>query len=333
MKNPLVSIIVPVYNVEKYIERCARSIFEQTYHNLEIIFVDDCTPDNSIKILRKVIQDYPEREEQVKILRHNKNRGLAAVRNTGVAAATGYFLMHVDSDDWIEVYAIESLVQKQEEDNADIVTGLAVINENFQVSDVSDPHYQSKREMLDQIITTTTHHSLWPRLINLNLYRKYDIRSIEGLNVGEDWRTLAILTWYSRQISTVNKIIYHYNRSNNLSYTSYNSVSDFYKDQDFKRQTFLNYNSLISFFQTKDIELYRKSIGFSLYMCFTYMYDAVYNSSEDAFSNWRMAFASICNRYKFQIGLRNTLFYIICKLPKCYSLMRCIRNIKGLLNS
>lgn len=84
-----VSILVPVYGVEKYIERCARSIFEQTYRNLDIVFVDDCSPDKSIEILKRVLEDCPKRKAQTRIIRHEQNRGLAAARNTVVAAATG----------------------------------------------------------------------------------------------------------------------------------------------------------------------------------------------------------------------------------------------------
>ena len=89
----LVSILVPVYGVEKYIERCARSLFEQTYENLEYIFVDDCTPDKSIEILKRVIEDYPNRKNQVRIIHHEHNRGLAAARNTALDAATSEFYL------------------------------------------------------------------------------------------------------------------------------------------------------------------------------------------------------------------------------------------------
>lgn len=124
-----VSILIPVYGVEKYIERCARSIFDQTYQNLDIVFVDDCTPDKRIEILRRVLDDYPERKAQTRIIRHEHNRGLAAARNTAVAAATGTFLTHVDSDDWLELDAVEELVKKQVETGAEIVTGEVYINE------------------------------------------------------------------------------------------------------------------------------------------------------------------------------------------------------------
>ena len=92
----LISILVPVYGVEDYIERCARSLFEQTYQNLEFIFVDDCTPDRSIDILETTIKDYPNRLSQLRIIRHNKRKGIAATRNTAINAANGLFICHID---------------------------------------------------------------------------------------------------------------------------------------------------------------------------------------------------------------------------------------------
>ena len=120
-----VSILVPIYNVDKYIERCMRSIFEQTYRDIEYIFVDDCATDNSIEILQNVIQEYPDRKEHIRIISHEKNRGLAAARNTSVNNCQTDFLMHVDSDDYLEKNAVELLVNKQKETNADIVSGCA----------------------------------------------------------------------------------------------------------------------------------------------------------------------------------------------------------------
>lgn len=112
MEIKKVSILVPVYGVEKYIERCARSLFEQTYDNIEYIFVDDCTKDRSIEILQKVLEDYPNRKNQVKILHHDKNRGLSAARNTALDASTGDYLMHVDSDDYLRKDAVLLLAEK-----------------------------------------------------------------------------------------------------------------------------------------------------------------------------------------------------------------------------
>ena len=89
---PLVSVLVPVYKAEKYIKRCARSLFEQTYDNLEYIFCDDCSPDASIQKLEEVMKDYPARLGHVKIIRHNRNKGIAVVRNELTASCRGIFL-------------------------------------------------------------------------------------------------------------------------------------------------------------------------------------------------------------------------------------------------
>ena len=97
MSTPLISIIVPVYNVSRYIERCARSLFEQSLNDIEYIFVDDCSPDNSIEILHQILSDYPSRMAQVKIISHEKNRGVAAARNTGLKLASGEFIAQCDS--------------------------------------------------------------------------------------------------------------------------------------------------------------------------------------------------------------------------------------------
>ena len=85
-----VSVCIPVYGVEKYIERCARSLFEQTMQEgIEFIFVNDCTPDKNIEILERVLAEYPHRKEQTKIIHHENNKGLVSARNTGLTYAVG----------------------------------------------------------------------------------------------------------------------------------------------------------------------------------------------------------------------------------------------------
>ena len=99
MHNPKVSIIVPIYGVEHFIERCARSLFEQTLDGIEFIFVNDSTPDNSISILLRVLEDYPNRQNQVRIVQHEVNKGLPFARQTGIRLAKGEYIAHCDSDD------------------------------------------------------------------------------------------------------------------------------------------------------------------------------------------------------------------------------------------
>ena len=118
---PKVSIIVPVYGVEKYIERCACSLFEQTLDDLEFIFVDDSSPDDSIEKLQTLILKYPNRIPQVRIIRHDVNRGLPAARQTGIRVASGDYIIHCDSDDWIDLDLCETLYLKASENSSDVV--------------------------------------------------------------------------------------------------------------------------------------------------------------------------------------------------------------------
>ena len=103
-----ISIITPLYKAENFIERCADSLFGQTFTDIEYIFVDDCSPDSTVKRLRQVLDRYPARKPQTKIIGHERNRGVAAARNTGLDAATGDYVYYVDADDYIEPDAIEA---------------------------------------------------------------------------------------------------------------------------------------------------------------------------------------------------------------------------------
>ncbi|MEG0697951.1 MAG: glycosyltransferase [Algoriella sp.] len=120
--NPKVSILVPIYKVENFIECCATSLFEQNFEHIEYIFVNDKSPDRSIELLKGVIEKYPHRKANVKIIDHQENKGLAGARNTGVENATGEYILHVDSDDYLDLNAIDLLYTKAVETNSDIVT-------------------------------------------------------------------------------------------------------------------------------------------------------------------------------------------------------------------
>ena len=117
-----VSIIVPVYNVAKYIERCLLSVLDQTWQDLEVILVNDCTPDNSMEIARRVVASHP-RGTVVRCLEHEENRGLSAARNTGISASVGDYLYFLDSDDYISANAIELLADAAVQKRPDFVIG------------------------------------------------------------------------------------------------------------------------------------------------------------------------------------------------------------------
>ena len=121
-----VSIIIPVYNVEDYIKECLDSVFSQTYENIEVIIVDDCGNDNSMKIIYQYIESLPQ-SKQPTIIHHDKNKGISAARNSGIRKATGEYLYFIDSDDYISKRCIESFIQLAEQyQYPNIIFGTAI---------------------------------------------------------------------------------------------------------------------------------------------------------------------------------------------------------------
>lgn len=116
---PAVSIIVPVYNTEKYLQKCLDSLTGQTLRDIEIICVNDCSTDGSLKTL----QDYAKNDSRIRIIDFKENRGVSIARNTGIDAATGEYIGFVDSDDFIDPDFYEKLYTKAKENNADIIKG------------------------------------------------------------------------------------------------------------------------------------------------------------------------------------------------------------------
>lgn len=118
---PKVSVIIPLYKAEDYIERCAISLFEQTLDDIEYVFVDDCTSDNSISVLYDVARRYPQRHSQMRVLTHEINKGVAHARITGIRNATGDYIIHCDSDDWVDKDMYETMYLKAICGNCDLV--------------------------------------------------------------------------------------------------------------------------------------------------------------------------------------------------------------------
>lgn len=217
--SPLVSVLVPIWHVEEYIEQCARSLFEQTYSNLEFIFVDDASPDNSITILENVISEYPKRAPHVKILHHDQNKGLAATRNTLVEQSKGEFLFHVDSDDWIERNAITLLVKKQQESNADIVIAQAYSHFKNETVTLRNGGWDMSREKaLPLVLKGILSPSIVRRLIRRSLYTNYFIKCEESASHGEDFQVYPRLLYYANKAAGIPDYIYHYRRTNTNSY-------------------------------------------------------------------------------------------------------------------
>lgn len=223
--RPEVSILVPIYGVEQYIERCAVSLFEQTYNNLEYIFVDDCSPDKSLEVLNSVLERYPNRKDQVKIIRQDQNKGLAAARNKAVAAATGTFIVHVDSDDYIERDTVEKCMSKQRENDADIVSFGCYREYKSKTVAQLPPMFRDPKDMCLSLIRKKKDNHIinvgvWGRLIRKALYTDHHIEAEEGVNMAEDYQVTTRLAYFAKRIGVIKEPLAHYNLQNSGSYVN-----------------------------------------------------------------------------------------------------------------
>lgn len=168
--SPKVSVIIPIYNAAPYIERCARSLFEQTLDNIEYIFVNDCTPDESMDILYSVLTEYPHRQQQVKIINQLQNWGVAKARKDGIEAATGQYVIHCDSDDWVDCQMYKMLYEKAVCESLDIVMCDWFRTDGLSISvNTLDINGLDKTCLLGKLIDGSLSGSLWNKLVSRHI--------------------------------------------------------------------------------------------------------------------------------------------------------------------
>ena len=215
-----VSVLLPIYGVENYIAQCATSLMEQTYKDVEYIFVNDCTPDASIERLTQVIEAYPERKSQVKIIDHEKNMGLAKARITALNAATGDALVIVDSDDYVAPSMVEMLVAQMEHSGADIVdAGYAIVSNGLIAKQCLPIHVNDKVYLKTILCQNVEPNRIWGRLIKKSLFEQNNISFTPGVDYSEDFSVLPRLLVNARR-SWVEECLYYYRDDNPQSYTN-----------------------------------------------------------------------------------------------------------------
>lgn len=212
--NLIVSIVVPVYNVEKYLRRCVDSLIRQTYKNVEIILVDDGSTDGCTKIC----DDYAKLDNRIKVL-HKKNGGLSDARNAGLTVASGDYVSFVDSDDWVHEDFIKILVNMTEETGADIsvcsykkiYSDSNVSNENKCVAELCKPILFNPVEAIRDIFSADTKLwiTTWNKLYKKSLFTKNKIVFPVG-KIHEDNFTTYKLFFYAERIAFIDVPLYYY---------------------------------------------------------------------------------------------------------------------------
>jgi len=176
----MITVIIPVYNAEKYISKCLESVINQTFKDFEVLCINDCSKDSSLKIL----EEYSKKDKRINIINNEKNLGAALTRNKGIESAKGEYIYFLDADDYIDEDYLEKMVEKIEKENADIVLNLSILNEengsSREYKHPSMPPINPEGEYLDKI--TTIHDApcfLWARIYRKSFLDKYNIRFLD----------------------------------------------------------------------------------------------------------------------------------------------------------
>lgn len=227
MNNSIqVSILVPIYKVEKHIEKMLDSLFCQTYPNIDYVFVNDCSPDNSMQLLNESIVKHNVSISKYKIINHFQNEGIAATRAECISAAKGDYVYFVDGDDWIEANTIEQMVFACNAGAIDIVgcdyykdyeSGTTTYHhENYATS-----CNENMRRCINYEIATV----LWKMLIKRQLFDNFQFAPI---NIGEDYIASIKLFYFAKSFVSINGAFYHYVQfnQNRLSFQGERSIID-----------------------------------------------------------------------------------------------------------
>ena len=219
-----VTILVPVYGVEKYIAECAESLFQQTYKEIEYIFCNDCTPDRSIEVLQEVVGRYPERKAHVKIISNERNMGLGSTRAHLISELDSPFFSIVDSDDVLPLNAIEVLVRKMQETDADIVEGAYQEYRNNSLGEPVSPSHDTSKGYLDKALCQNIFPlRVWGKLYKTELLHHIPTPFFEGIDFAEDVCLTSRLMAVAKRVWT-DDVVYHYRMDNGSSYT--NNISE-----------------------------------------------------------------------------------------------------------
>lgn len=274
--NPKVSIIIPVYNSSKYIDKCCRSLFDQTLDSLQIIFVDDGSTDGSFDVVKAALNAFPNRVNQVSFVYNDANKGVGAARYLGLKAAKGDYVIHCDSDDWVEPDAYQSLYDKAIAEDADVVTCSYCIESEDGISKKVVPAFQHDSKTLTFDLGPQT-GSLVIKLIRRDFIVRNNLQFSKELRWGEDFCLSLKSLILSNKTVPVNRPLYHYvqhrdslthsltrEKCLSLIHCGY-VIEDFLKDQRLKNyyQYQLNWlkfqlkQYLLIFPQTRDIPLWK----------------------------------------------------------------------------
>ncbi len=251
---PMVSVIVPVYNVEKYLRRCLDSILCQTYTDWECLLVDDGSTDRSGEIL----DEYVEKDKRFTVF-HKANGGVTSARNVGLNNSKGKWIMNIDGDDWIEPDGVEQLLITAERTESDVVIGDFKFNyENgnetvaYKNIDWTDDKISSLNNYISSVWTT-----LWAGIAKRAIYTSQNLKSPSEITYCEDFHLMTRLCWFAKKVSNCHYAFYNYRQQPTSVMHNLNKKTEF--DEQWA------YLDTIKFFKEQDAyEYLRRTLNWRL---------------------------------------------------------------------
>ena len=204
-----VTILMPIYKVERYLEKTLCSIFNQTYPYLDYVFVNDCSPDNSLQVLHDILEKHEIDSDRYIIVNHTQNEGIAVSRTDCIANAKGDYVFFVDSDDWIKENAVETMVAATKDGTIDIV-GCDFMKDylsgktTYHHEDYADSCRENLYKCLNYDIATV----LWKLLIRKDLFNNFTITP--HVDIVEDYIMSVKLYYYAKSFVALPQAFYHY---------------------------------------------------------------------------------------------------------------------------
>lgn len=215
--SELISIIVPVFNAEKYLNKCIQSILGQTYSNIELLLIDDGSTDSS----GAICDNYGSQDSRVRVF-HKLNEGVSVARNWGLDNAKGEWITFVDSDDWIDADMYEQMYNAAMQKKADMVScDLLMEHKDYSRILSCNNKYDDHKLMYDCLVPISVEYfAMWNKLVSREVYDRGRIKASIGLNMWEDVELMTKIRYFSKSSCVINKPYYHYNKTNENSITN-----------------------------------------------------------------------------------------------------------------
>lgn len=323
--KPKVSVIVPIYNVEAYIERCLCSLFEQTLDNLEYIFINDCTPDSSMEILGKVLKLYPNREKQVTIISNPYNMGAAKSREAGIKSANGEYIIHCDSDDWVDTDMYKQMYETAKNENSKIV-----ICDWFETDGKTHKpikqNLKAREDLLQGLLNRSISGSLCNKMVSCELYK--NIKDYPKAHMMEDVNySIQLVTNCNGNISYIEKPLYYY--YHNILSVCHHPSDEFCIARC--RQACINIDGIITFLNSNNLnKKYKNELVVLKNSARVFIWPLYMREPRKYRKMWRSVYPEINNKYPFTpcISQKLRIIFFLAYIGVYPYILRLIKKLK-----